>query len=144
VSNPPASSGVMRDETGMLTAFVAVLAVALLAVAGMAVDFGRAIAAQRLATDEAGQAARAGAGRLSVNALRDGRVSINDASAIEAAEQYMLICGHPGTAWVHDGVVTVRVVEVVPTTVLGIVGVSTITVSAMASAADVSGVAGQG
>ena len=135
---------VVRDETGILTAFVAVLTVALLAIAGMAVDSGRAIAAQRLVADEAGQAARAGAGRLSVNALRNGRVSINDAAAIEAAEHYMLVSGHPGTAWVQDGVITVRVVEAVPTTILGIVGVPTITVSATASAVDVSGVAGQG
>jgi hypothetical protein len=56
----------------------------------------------------------------------------------------MLISGHAGTAWVHDGVISVRVVEAVPTTILGIVGVRTITVSATASATDVSGVAGQG
>ena len=63
----------------MLTAFVAVLAVALFAIVGMAVDSGRAIAAQRLVADEAGQAARAGAGQLSVDALRDGRLAIDDA-----------------------------------------------------------------
>ena len=133
-----------RGEAGMLTAFVAVLTVALLAIVGMAVDSGRAISAQRLAADEAAQAARAGAGRLSINALRDGRLVIDGASAVRAAEQYMSLSGHPGTAWVHDGIVSARVVEAVPTTILGIVGVRTITVSATASASDVSGVAGQG
>jgi hypothetical protein len=110
----------------------------------MAVDSGRAISAQRLLADEASQAARAGAGRLSVNALRDGRLVIDGASAVQAAEKYMVLDGHPGTAWVHNGIVSVRVVESVPTTILGIVGVRTITVSATASASDVSGVAGQG
>ena len=56
----------------------------------------------------------------------------------------MVLSGHPGTAWVHDGIVSVRVVEAVPTTILGIVGVRTITVSATVSASDISAVAGQG
>jgi len=133
-----------RGETGMITAFVAVLAVALFAVVGLAVDSGRAISAQSIAANEAGQAARTGAGQLSVNALRNGHVALNDASAIQKAEQYMASSGLPGTAWVDDGIVTVRVVEAVPTTILGIVGVQTITVTATASASDVSGVAGQG
>lgn len=128
----------------MITAFVAVLAVALFAVVGLAVDSGRAISAQRILADEAGQAARAAAGRLSVNSLRNGQVTIEDASAIDAAKQYMSLCGHPATAWVDDDTVTVRVVEVVPTTILGIVRINTITVSATASASDLSGVAGQG
>ncbi len=132
----------LRDETGMLTAFVAVLVVALLAVVGLAVDTGRAISSQRVLADEAGQAARAGAGRLSLNALRDGRISIDDGAAVLAAEQYMELSGHPGTAWVHDGTVSVRAVEEVPTTILGIVGVRTITVNATASASDVIGLAG--
>ena len=133
-----------RDETGMLTAFVAVLIVALVAVTGLAVDAGRAISAQRLIADEASQAARAGAGELSVNALREGRVAIDGASAVREAEHYMAISGHPGTAWVHDGIVNVQVDASVPTTILGIVGVRSIAVSATASASDVSGVEQQG
>jgi hypothetical protein len=133
-----------HGEAGMITAFVAVLAVALFAVVGLAVDSGRAISAQSIVANEAGQAARTGAGQLSVNALRDGHVALDDAAAIQKAEEYMAFSGHPGTAWVNDGVVTVRVVEAVSTTILGIVGIRTITVSASASASDVSGVAGQG
>ncbi|MGO9341307.1 MAG: hypothetical protein ACLP6E_02125 [Acidimicrobiales bacterium] len=132
-----------RDETGILTAFVAVLAVALLAIVGLAVDCGRAVSAQSLAVDEAGQAARAGAAQLSVNALRNGHLQIDGTAAVRAAEQYMVLSGHPGTASVHNGVVTVRVVEAVPTTILGIVGVRSISVSATASASDVTGVAGR-
>jgi hypothetical protein len=133
-----------RDEAGVLTAFVAVLAVALLAIVGLAVDCGRAISAQVLAADEAGQAARVGAAQLSLNALRDGRLEINEAHAVQMAEQYMELAGHPGTASVHGGIVTVRVEEAMPTTILGIVGVQSIEVSATASASDVSGVTGQG
>jgi hypothetical protein len=132
-----------HDEAGVLSAFLAVLAVALLAIVGVAVDTGRAIAAQRLAADEAEQAARTGADQLSIEALRTGAITIDDAAAILKAEQYTVLVGHPGTATVTDGVVTVRVVVAVPTTILGVVGVKTITVSATASATDVAGVTGQ-
>jgi Flp pilus assembly protein TadG len=128
------------DESGVLTAYVAVLAVALLAIVGMAVDSGRAIASQRLAADEAEQAARFGATRLSLAALRDGQVTLNSAGAVKAAEEYTASSGYPGTATVSNGIVTVRVVVAVPTTILGIVGVSRVVVSATGSASDVSGV----
>lgn len=134
---------VAHHEAGVLSAYVAVLAVALLAIVGMAVDSGRAIAAERLATDEAEQAARAGAGQLSIQALRDGRFVLDSAAAVRVAEDYLILAGHPGTATVSDGIVTVRVVVVIPTTILDIVGVSTISVSATSSASDVRGVTKQ-
>jgi Flp pilus assembly protein TadG len=132
-----------RDESGVLTAFVAVLAVALFVIVGMAVDCGRAIAAQRLAADEAEQAARTGAGQVSVPALRAGQVVLDSPAAVHWAEGYTISSGHPGTATASNGIVTVRVVVAVPTTILGIVGVPTITVSATASASDVRGVTKQ-
>jgi Flp pilus assembly protein TadG len=135
--------GAKRDESGVLTAYVAVLAVALLAIVGMAVDSGRALAAQGLAAGEAEQAARAGAGQLSLQGLRDGQVYVDPSAAVKAAETYTLLSGHPGTATVSNGIVTVRVVVVVPTTILDIVGVKSITVSATASASDISGVTKQ-
>ena len=134
---------VKRDESGVLTVYVAVLAVALLAIVGMAVDSGRALAAQRLAAGEAEQAARAGAGQLSVQGLRDGQLYVDPSAAVKAAETYTFLSGHPGVATVSNGVVTVRVVVVVPTTILDIVGVKSITVSATASASDISGVTKQ-
>jgi hypothetical protein len=106
----------------------------------MAVDSGRAIAAQRLIADEAEQAARSGAGQLSVGALRDGRFVLDASAAIKAAKSYTELSGYPGNATVSNGIVTVRVVAVVPTTILDIVGVPRIIVSATASASDVRGV----
>jgi hypothetical protein len=135
--------GAKHDESGVLTAYVAVLAMALLAIVGMAVDSGRAIAAQGLAAGEAEQAARAGAGQLSLQGLRDGQLYVDPSAAVRTAEASMVRSGHPGTATVSNGIVTVRVVVVVPTTILGIVGVQSITVSATASASDVSGVTKQ-
>ena len=137
------SGQIPRDEAGVLSAYVAVLAVALLVIVGMAVDTGRAIAAQRLAADEAEQAARSGAGQLSLQALRDGKVALDTPSAVRSAERYTIVSGHPGTATTANGIVTVRVVVLVPTTILGIVGVQNISVSATSSASDVRGVTKQ-
>ena len=52
-----------------------------------------------------------------------------------------MVSGHPGTAVVADGVVTVRITYQVPTDILGIIGVDQLYVSAAASAVDVNGVA---
>jgi len=49
--------------------------------------------------------------------------------------------GHPGTAAVTGGVVTVKISYEVPTDILGIIGVDQLRVSAAASAVDVNGVA---
>jgi hypothetical protein len=75
--------------------------------------------------------------------LRDGELYVDPTAAVKAAEAYTSLSGHPGTATVSNGIVTVRVIVVVPTTILGIVGVQNIIVSATASASDVSGVTEQ-
>jgi Flp pilus assembly protein TadG len=63
-------------DSGTITVFVALLAVALFALAGLVLDGGRAVSAQQAAQDEADQAARSGAQALSVNALRTGAVEL--------------------------------------------------------------------
>ena len=57
-----------------------------------------------------------------------------------AAEAYTVSSGHPGTASVTDGKVTVIVRYRIPTSILGIVGISSLSVSATASAVNVYGV----
>ena len=133
-----------RDEKGVLSAFVAVMAVALLVIVGLGVDTNRAIAAQRMAADEAEQAARTGAGQISVPELRDGRVRLDDSEAVNAAVGFTVSSGHPGTATASGGVVTVRVAVRVPTVILGIVGIQALKVVGTARASDVYGVSGSG
>ena len=53
-----------RDERGSITAFVAVVAAALVMVAGMAYDGGQVIAAHSAARSDAERAARAGAQQI--------------------------------------------------------------------------------
>jgi len=111
-----------------------------MALLGLVVDGGAALTAHQSAVVEAEQAARSGAGAISVDALRSGYVQLDPGSAVAAAERFAAAAGHPGTATVSGGVVTVRVNYSLPTTVLGIIGIRTIAVSAEASAIDLHGV----
>jgi Flp pilus assembly protein TadG len=127
-------------EGGSISAFLALFLIALFALMGLVLDGGMAISAQQSAYDEAEQAARAGAGALSVDGLRTGSVTIDQQAAIADAVAYTVTSGHPGTASVANGVVTVNVHYRVSTSILGIVGISTLPVSGSASATNVHGV----
>ena len=80
-----------------------------MALLGLVVDGGAALTAHQAAEVEAEQAARSGAGAISVDALRAGSVQLDPAAAVAAAERFTAAAGHPGTATVSGGVVTVRI-----------------------------------
>lgn len=129
-----------RDDDGALVAFVLLLLLGLMALLGLVVDGGGVLSAHQAAEVEAEQAARSGAGAVSVDALRSGTVRLDPTAAVAAAERFTVAAGHPGTATVSGGVVTVRIHFRLPTTVLGIVGIRSLGVSAVASAEDLHGV----
>ena len=110
------------SEEGSISAFVVLMLVAVFVLMGLVVDGGSALSARQSATDEAEQAARAGAGALSVSALRSGVVQIDQQQAIEAAEEFTVAAGHPGTASVSSGTVTVQIHYRIRTEILGIIG----------------------
>jgi Flp pilus assembly protein TadG len=123
-----------------VSAFAVLLLVAFIVLLGLVVDGGAAITAQQAAYDEAEQAARAGAGALSVGALRSGSVQLDQSQAVATAEAFTAAAGHEGNASVAGGVVRVQVTYRIPTQILGIVGIGSLPVSASASAVDVHGV----
>ena len=129
-----------RDDQGAIAAFLALVMVGLLALLGLVIDGGTALTSSQAAQVEAEQAAGAGAGALSVDALRAGVVQIDGAAATAAAQKFMVAAGHPGTVDVVGGLVSVHIRYQVPTAVLGLVGINRITVVADAAAVDVSGV----
>jgi len=129
-----------RSDGGALVAFVLLLLVALLALLGLVVDGGAVVTAHQTAEVEAEQAARAGAGAVSVDGLRSGQVRLDPVAAVIDAERFASAAGHPARATVAGGVVTVRVAFDVPTSVLGIVGITRLHVTAVASAEDLHGV----
>jgi hypothetical protein len=119
---------------------MAVLSVALFALIGLVVDSGRAIAARSEALTEAQQAARVGAGQISVDALRSGQVQIDPGRAESAGDAYLASVGQSGTTSVVGQTVIVQVVSEEPTVMLGIVGINQIKIEVSASAVNVHGV----
>jgi hypothetical protein len=101
------------NERGSVTAFVAIVATALVMVAGMAYDGGAVLTAHATARSHATKAARAGAQQLDIDQLRaTGEVELDPASAGEAALAYLADVGANGTATVEGDTVTVVVTTV--------------------------------
>lgn len=107
------------EETGTITAFVAVVAFALVMVAGMAYDGGQVISAHNSARNDAEQAARAGAQQIDLTHLRQtNEPRLDPARAESAALDYLAQSGATGTVAVSDASVTVTVTRVQPLRIL--------------------------
>lgn len=100
----------MRDERGSVSAFVAVIAMALVMVAGLVYDGGEVLAAQARARDLAGNAARAGAQQLDLDALRlTGQPVLEPRRAVAAAEAFLADEGVAGDVVVTGARIRVTV-----------------------------------
>jgi Flp pilus assembly protein TadG len=123
----------LRDEEGTVSVFVAVLAVALVAVAGLAYDGGQIIAATAHARDVAGAAARAGAQQAAPAEVHAGRTGLDPAAAHAAAAGFLDTAGATGTVTVDGPHIRVSVTLTQPMRILP-VGDRTITVTATSTA----------
>lgn len=120
---PPSPSRRCRSQRGAISAFLAPAMVGLLALAGLAVDGGAALAARHRAVTEARAAARAGAAALAAPQLRGaGMFIVDPAAAQTAARAFLAQAGHPGDVLVTGDRVEVHVEFPVSTTFLGLVG----------------------
>lgn len=125
------------SNEGAVTAFVAVVAVALVMVAGMAYDGGQVLAAHASARGDAAKAARAGAQEIDLEALRaTGDVVLNPSAAEAAALAFLADAGAVGTASVEGNAVTVTVTVVQPMHILPLPD-RTVTATEEASATEV-------
>ena len=98
------------DERGSVTPLVAVIAIALVMVAGMAYDGGQIVTAQAAARDVASAAARAGAQEVDLDVLRaTGRPVLDPERALAAVDAYLAEAGARGTSRVEGATVTVTV-----------------------------------
>ena len=89
---------------------VAVVALGLIMVAGLAYDGGQIVAAQATARDLASNAARAGAQEIDLDELRSSGVTILDPDrAIAAAHDFLARTGHTGRVHVEGAEITVTV-----------------------------------
>jgi Flp pilus assembly protein TadG len=125
-----------HKEEGVTSLFVVLLAVALLAMAGLVIDGGYAMASNRRLTGQAEQAARIGADALDQDSLRDGGVpEVERAKAIAAAQDYLSRAGAPrGQVSIDGGTVSVRLESHSNTAILSAVGVTELPTGGHASA----------
>lgn len=99
-----------RSDQGSITVFVAVIATALVMVAGMAYDGGQVIATHSEARSIAQKAARAGAQHIDLDTLREtGTITVDTSAAQAAADAYLNAAGATGTVRVEGAAVTVAV-----------------------------------
>jgi Flp pilus assembly protein TadG len=122
----------LHGEDGTIVGFVAVLALALIAVAGLAFDGGQIVTTTARARDLAGAAARTGAQQLEPAELHAGRAHLDPAAAHAAATGFLAAAGAVGTVTVDDTQVTVTVTATQPMRLLPLPA-RTITVTARAA-----------
>jgi hypothetical protein len=119
----------LDSERGSLTLFAVVLAFGLLAMAGLVIDGGTKLTAQRRANHLAEQAARAGAQSVDIAAVRTGQPALDPAAARAAAAGYLAATGHRGRITVGPDTVEVNVAYRQPTAVLGLLGIEHLNVT---------------
>ena len=130
-------------DSGQVTAFVAIMTLALILFAGLVLDAGLAISAKVQALDAAQAAARAGAQQLNLDLYRERNIAELDPPRAEAAARgWLTSAGLTGTVFATTNNVTVTVNRTSHTQLLQLAGVSTLHVSATATATAIQGVTG--
>jgi len=132
-----------HDQSGQLSAFLVVLVIPLVAVAGLVADGGGVLAAHQEAIATALEAARAGAQAVDLGVLRSsGAVVLDQSEARAEAWSYLSAAGQNGTVVVSESEVTVTVTLRHTLAVLSAFGIGPVTVSGTATSTAVQGVEG--
>jgi Flp pilus assembly protein TadG len=125
----------LQDERGAVLVAGLLLALSLLIVIGAAVDIGRAFIERRELVSLADEAALSGSQALDLDALHAGRLALDPNEAHATALGVLGI--EPelrAQASANPGSVSVEVERTIPTILLRLVGLSTLTVKARATA----------
>jgi len=126
----------LNSERGGVLIAGLLLSIALMMLLGAAVDIGHACIVRRDLTAQADNAALAGSQSLNIDALHQGQLALDPQQAQNAALQAITpASGLQATAAANSGGVTVRLQEQVPTILLRLVGVTTLSIAAQATAA---------
>jgi Flp pilus assembly protein TadG len=126
----------LRSERGSVLIGGLLLSIALVMVIGLGVDVGHAFLVRRQLTSIADDAALSGSQAIDLPELHAGHLELNPTEA--RTEALRTITANPSTtgqATATTGQVTVTVTRTVPTILLGIVGLHSLTISAHATAA---------
>jgi len=131
----PTRHRLRRGDHGNITAFAAILIIALLAAAGLVLDGAAARSAKLHAMDRAQAAARIGAQAIDLSAYRAGSRQRLDPVAADTAAATWLAHRHlTGTVHATARAVTVTVQAQRRTQLLGLLGIDQLTVTATATA----------
>ena len=137
----PCGTAWWQADDGRVTAFVVVLMTGILALAGLGLDGGLALAAKVRAVGQAEAAARAGAQAVDLDTYRaTGRLVLDPALAVAAARTQLTAAGAEGEVSLRDGEVVVRVTATHVPRLLGLAGIPELTVSGEARAVPQGGV----
>jgi hypothetical protein len=116
-----------RADDGQVSAFVVVLMFGLMALAGLGLDGGLALAAKVRATGQAESSARAGAQAIDLAAYRaTGTLRLLPAEADGLARRYLAGVGATGTVTATTDTVTVIVTTSQRTQLLSLIGIPSI------------------
>lgn len=130
-----APAGAGRGEDGSVTAFTVVVLLALLLFLALVVDGGAALAAKAQVIGQSQDAARAAAREVDLAQLRaSGAITLRPHDAAQAARAYLAQQQADGTVTATTEEVTVTVTRTVPTRMLALAGISTLTVHATSTA----------
>jgi Flp pilus assembly protein TadG len=126
----------LQSERGSVLIAGLLLSLALLMVIGAAVDIGHAFIVRRDLAAQADAAALAGSQALNLDAFHQGQLALDPQQAQATALQAITPAAQlQTTAVASTGGVTVRLQERIPTILLRLVGLTTLTVAAQATAA---------
>ncbi|WP_216211076.1 hypothetical protein [Amycolatopsis aidingensis] len=133
-----------RADDGRVTAFVLTLLIGLLALTGLSLDGGVALASKVRASGQAESAARAAAQALDLATYRaHDVVRLDPALARDLAQRYLASVGATGTVTVAGDTVTVEVTATYKTQLLSLVGIDDITTHGRGAAHPQRGVTGE-
>lgn len=134
-----------EPDRGWVGLWMVLAFVALMAMAGLVFDGGQALRARGDAASAAGQAARAGADAMGMQAARfQGRVQVDPAVAQRAAEAALAAAGVEGSVVVSGNLVMVTAHVERPAVLLQMVGVQSVSGTSTETAIAVLGVTTEG
>ncbi|PWU53722.1 hypothetical protein DLE60_30480 [Micromonospora globispora] len=129
------------DDRGQVTPWTIVGVLIVLILAGLVLDLGLGMSDKVRVLDLAQAAARAGAREIDLDTYRrTGTVQLDPAQATTAARTFLAQAGVPGSATASTTTVTVTITTRRPTQLLTLVGITSLPVSATATATPLTGV----
>ncbi|MFE9690667.1 pilus assembly protein TadG-related protein [Micromonospora sp. NPDC005806] len=129
------------DDRGQVTPWTIAGVLIVLILAGLVLDLGLGMSDKVRVLDLAQAAARAGAREIDLNTYRrTGTVQLDPTQAATAARAFLAQAGVPGTATASTTTVTVTITTRRPTQLLTLVGITSLPVSATATATPLTGV----